>query len=77
MVCLGNICCSPLAKVILRNKTKHLKIEIDSAGTANFYENKPADPRGITLAKKLGLSYVLIEHVAFVNMILKNLITFL
>ncbi len=77
MVCLGNICRSPLAKVILRNKTKHLKIEIDSAGTANFHENKPTDPRSIAVAKKFGINYLLIEHVAFVNLILKNLLTFL
>ena len=56
MVCLGNICRSPLAKVILRNKTKHLKIEIDSAGTANFHEYKPADPRRIAVAKKFGIN---------------------
>ena len=39
MVCLGNICRSPLAEGILRKKaTEHgLDIEIDSAGTSGYH----------------------------------------
>ena len=37
MVCLGNICRSPLAEGILADKTKQLGIEVDSAGTAAYH----------------------------------------
>tara|TARA_B100001115_G_C15814550_1_gene404251 strand:+ start:1075 stop:1530 length:456 start_codon:yes stop_codon:yes gene_type:complete len=52
MVCLGNICRSPLAEGILRNKAKNLKIEIDSAGTASYHIGNPPDYRSIKIAKK-------------------------
>ncbi|SDD99286.1 low molecular weight protein-tyrosine-phosphatase [Riemerella columbipharyngis] len=50
MVCLGNICRSPLAEGILRSKIndKHL---VDSAGTINFHEGEKADYRSIEVAK--------------------------
>jgi len=56
MVCLGNICRSPLAKEIMAKKTAHLNIEVDSAGTANYHENKPADVRSVAVAKSFGLN---------------------
>ncbi len=39
MVCLGNICRSPLAEVILRQKARFagLEWEIDSAGTNGYH----------------------------------------
>ena len=37
MVCLGNICRSPLAEGILAHKTKQLDIEVDSAGTGAYH----------------------------------------
>ena len=39
MVCLGNICRSPLAEGILRNKAKKAGLHwtIDSAGTGNYH----------------------------------------
>ena len=40
MVCLGNICRSPLAQGILEKKTINLNIEIDSAGTASYHIGK-------------------------------------
>ena len=52
MVCLGNICRSPLAEGILRSKTQHLDIKIDSAGTAGYHIGRPADNRSIEIAKK-------------------------
>src|SRR5699024_7702831 len=44
-VCLGNICRSPMAEAVLR-KLVHKenlsnKIEVDSAGTANWHTGKP------------------------------------
>ena len=52
MVCLGNICRSPLAEGILREKTKHLDLTIDSAGTAGYHIGKSPDPRAVAIAKK-------------------------
>ena len=56
MVCLGNICRSPLAEEILRNKTKHLDVMIDSAGTASYHIGKMPDKRSIEIAKKHNLN---------------------
>ena len=50
MVCLGNICRSPLAEGILKSKTKNL--EVDSAGTAGYHIGKQPDIRSIDIAKK-------------------------
>ena len=52
MVCLGNICRSLLAEGILREKTKHLDLTIDSAGTAGYHIGKSPDPRSLAIAKK-------------------------
>ena len=43
MVCLGNICRSPLAEGILKNKAEKagLDWEIDSAGTGNYHVGDP------------------------------------
>lgn len=52
MVCLGNICRSPLAEGILRNKlkTKSLSWFVDSCGTANYHIGSPPDRRMIKTA---------------------------
>tara|TARA_B100001115_G_C15806900_1_gene399582 strand:+ start:674 stop:1120 length:447 start_codon:yes stop_codon:yes gene_type:complete len=55
MVCLGNICRSPLAEGILKNKAKHLNVVVDSAGTANYHIGKNPDIRSIEIAKKHGI----------------------
>ena len=52
MVCLGNICRSPLAQGILEKKSINLDIEIDSAGTASYHIGKKPDIRSIEIAKK-------------------------
>lgn len=54
MVCLGNICRSPLAEGILRKKTERLNlyIHIDSAGTSNYHIGEHPDKRTIINAKK-------------------------
>lgn len=46
-VCLGNICRSPTAEVVLRHycELHKLDIEIDSAGTSNYHPNKAPDLR--------------------------------
>ena len=55
MVCLGNICRSPLAEGILKNKAKNLNLTVDSAGTANYHIGKNPDIRSIEIAKKHGI----------------------
>jgi len=52
MVCLGNICRSPLAEGILRSKAKHLNLIIDSAGTAGYHVGSAPDSRSIEIADK-------------------------
>ena len=55
MVCLGNICRSPLAEGILRSKLPKDKFVVDSAGTSNYHIGSPPDRRSIAVAKKYGL----------------------
>ncbi len=55
MVCLGNICRSPLAEGILQSKLPKDKFLVDSAGTGDWHVGKQADPRSIAIADKKGL----------------------
>jgi protein-tyrosine phosphatase len=55
MVCLGNICRSPLAEGILTHKTQHLNIKVDSAGTAGYHIGKLPDERSIEIAEKYNI----------------------
>lgn len=57
MVCLGNICRSPLAEGIMRAKIQEagLDWEVDSAGTSGFHVGEPPDKRSIQVAKKHGI----------------------
>jgi len=55
MVCLGNICRSPLAEGILASKLPKDKFIVDSAGTGHWHVGKHPDERSIATAKKNGL----------------------
>jgi protein-tyrosine phosphatase len=55
MVCLGNICRSPLAEGILKSKVDTSKIIVESAGTGGWHVGELPDPRSIAIAKKFGL----------------------
>jgi protein-tyrosine phosphatase len=55
MVCLGNICRSPLAEGILKSKLPKSTFLIDSAGTANYHVGNPPDPRSIAVGNKYGI----------------------
>uniref|UniRef100_UPI004049CDBD low molecular weight protein-tyrosine-phosphatase n=1 Tax=Daejeonella sp. TaxID=2805397 RepID=UPI004049CDBD len=57
MVCLGNICRSPLAHGVLEHlvKEKNLNWEIDSAGTGNWHIGEKPDRSSITVAQKYGV----------------------
>ncbi|OUV76544.1 MAG: protein-tyrosine-phosphatase [Flavobacteriales bacterium TMED123] len=58
MVCLGNICRSPLAEGILKSKTNHLDVVVDSAGTAAYHIGEQPDIRSIAIAKKYGIDLI-------------------
>ena len=57
MVCLGNICRSPLAEGILKAKVeaKDLDWDIESAGTSSFHNGELPDSRSIAVAKAHGI----------------------
>lgn len=57
MVCLGNICRSPLAHGILEAKIAqyHLPWTVDSAGTSGWHAGGPPDKRSIAVAQKYGV----------------------
>lgn len=56
MVCMGNICRSPLAEGIMRHlvKEQNLDWEIASAGTGAWHVGKAPDNRSIDVAKNFG-----------------------
>ena len=54
MVCLGNICRSPLAEGILRSKLPENYI-VDSVGTGNWHVGHSPDPRSIKIANQKGI----------------------
>ncbi len=58
MVCLGNICRSPLADGLLREKVKQLNLDIvvDSAGTSNHHVGQAPDTRMSAIARQKGLT---------------------
>lgn len=55
MVCLGNICRSPLAEGILASKLPKTNFRIDSAGTGSYHIGKQPDHRSIAIASKYGV----------------------
>jgi protein-tyrosine phosphatase len=52
MVCLGNICRSPLAEGILQFKVDSSKVVVDSAGLGNYHVGELPDDRSIQVAKE-------------------------
>lgn len=57
MVCLGNICRSPLAHGIMEHLAKEngLDWEIDSAGTGNWHVGEGPDQRSVRTAREHGI----------------------
>jgi protein-tyrosine phosphatase len=57
MVCLGNICRSPLAEGILTSKAaeKGLPWQVDSAGTSAYHIGEKPDSRSVLVAQKNGI----------------------
>jgi protein-tyrosine phosphatase len=58
MVCLGNICRSPLAEGILKHKLQEAGLhhwEVDSAGTGGWHAGEKPDSRSIRVARRYGI----------------------
>ena len=55
MVCLGNICRSPLAEGLLKSKLDTSKYFVDSAGTGSWHIGHQPDKRSIAVADKYNL----------------------
>ncbi|MFQ5445575.1 MAG: low molecular weight protein-tyrosine-phosphatase [Saprospiraceae bacterium] len=57
MVCLGNICRSPLAEGIMKYKIAQYGLDwtVDSAGTGAWHVGEHPDPRSISTARRHGI----------------------
>lgn len=55
MVCLGNICRSPIAEGVLFSKLPEDKFIVTSAGTGNWHVDQQPDLRSIAVSKKNGI----------------------
>ena len=69
MVCLGNICRSPMADGLLRKKVKehHLMVYVDSAGTANYHVGEKPDNRMRATANSFDCSIDMLRARQFVQ----------
>ena len=58
MICLGNICRSPLAEGILQMHINELNLtwEVDSAGTSSYHAGELPDSRSIAVAEAHGIN---------------------
>lgn len=58
MICMGNICRSPMAEVILKQKLAMLDIDavVESAGIISFHEGEGADKRAEETVRKHNLT---------------------
>ena len=56
LVCMGNICRSPLAEGILRQRALEagVALEVDSAGTHAYHVGNPPDPRARQIGRSRG-----------------------
>lgn len=58
MVCLGNICRSPIAHVVLDDRLRKLglddRIQVVSSGTGGWHEGQPMDPRAAAVLSAAG-----------------------
>lgn len=59
MVCMGNICRSPIAEGVLRARLQqaglHTRVVVDSAGTHGYHTGEAPDPRAIRAAAQRGV----------------------
>lgn len=69
MVCLGNICRSPLAEGIMREKIKKHNLHwiVDSAGTSNWHQGEHPDKRSIANASEHGIDISTLHSRPFIK----------
>ena len=75
LVCLGNICRSPLAEAIARQiaSEKKMPLVVESLGTSSWHLGKPPHPKSQTTAKKYGID---ISHYQGTQITKKNISSF-
>ncbi|MGL5145997.1 MAG: low molecular weight protein-tyrosine-phosphatase [Plesiomonas shigelloides] len=58
-VCMGNICRSPTAEAVMRQRAGRagLYLEIDSAGTIAFHQGEAPDPRAVAAGMARGYDF--------------------
>lgn len=58
-VCMGNICRSPTAEAVMRQKIKqaNMPLTLDSAGTIGYHQGAAPDPRAMAAGMRRGLSF--------------------
>jgi protein-tyrosine phosphatase len=64
LVCLGNICRSPMAAAVLHNKSRDLtrpKFLVSSSGTSGWHKGEGASPSSVRVWESAGYKY---EHVS-------------
>ena len=65
VVCLGNICRSPIGEAVLRARLADAglsdRVQVDSAGTGDWHLGHPADPRALAALDAAGYPH---DHVA-------------
>ena len=65
VVCLGNICRSPIGEAVLRSRLAESgladRVQVDSAGTGDWHLGHPADPRALATLDAHGYPH---DHVA-------------
>ena len=64
LVCLGNICRSPMAAAVLHNKSRELtgpKFLVSSSGTSGWHKGEGASPSSVKVWESVGYKY---EHVS-------------
>jgi protein-tyrosine phosphatase len=59
LICMGNICRSPMAEGLLRHKLKATgllgTVQLDSAGTGGWHSGMPPDPRAVRVCGEHGI----------------------
>ena len=64
MVCLGNICRSPMAAAVLHNKAKSVenpRFTVSSSGTSGWHEGEGPNPNSLKVWQSAGYEY---DHIS-------------
>lgn len=72
MVCLGNICRSPLAEGILASKLPEDQFKVDSAGTSNYHIGASPDNRSVNVARQNDIDICLQKARQFIRQDFKD-----